>query len=120
MQASNPANKILSEARATARMLKFVSILGFYHWVLLLKISFLQVDVEFVTKVTNDICVKYFWTPVKFPRIKKNTISVKFADFRQEFSQINRSMFVFEYIIAQKTVIFCTYVLKYKHTPVDL
>ena len=74
MQASNPANKILSEARATARMLKFVSILGFYHWVLLLKISFLQVDVEFVTKVTNDICVKYFWTPVKFSGIKKYPI----------------------------------------------
>jgi len=60
--------------------------------------------VEFVTKVTNDICVKYFWTPGKFLRLKKNTLSVKFADFRQEFSQINRSMFVFEYIIAQKTV----------------
>ena len=69
MQASNPANKILSEARATARMLKFVSILGFYHWVLLLKISFLQVDVKFVTKVANDIRVECFWNRVKMSKI---------------------------------------------------
>ena len=26
-------------------------------------------DVEFVTKVTNDICVKYFWAQEKFSRI---------------------------------------------------
>ena len=51
--------------------LTFLCILGFYHWDLSLKIIFLQADMEFVTKVKNDICVKKFWTPTKFSRIKK-------------------------------------------------
>ena len=47
-------------------------------------------DVEFVTKVTNDIWVKYFWASAKLSRVNaKNTLSMKFAEFRLEFSQNN-------------------------------
>ena len=48
-------------------------------------------DVEFVTKVTSDNCEKYFQELTQ-----KNTLSVKFAEFRLEFSQNNWSEFVFE------------------------
>ena len=43
-------------------------------------------DVEFVTKVTSDNCEKYFQELTQ-----KNTLSVKFAEFRLEFSQNNWS-----------------------------
>ena len=55
-------------------------------------------DMEFVTKVTNDTCVRYFWAQ---ENSRKITLHVKLAEFRQEFSQINWSEFVFVYIIAQ-------------------
>ena len=46
-----------------------------------------KTDMEFVTKVTSDTCVKYLLAEVKFSRIyaKKITLFVNFAKFRLEF-----------------------------------
>ena len=49
-------------------------------------------DVEFVTKVKNNICLKSFLAGVKFQALThKITLSGKFADFGLEFSQKNWS-----------------------------
>ena len=69
---------------------------GIYDWVSADSV------VEFVTKVTNGICVKYFWAQVKCSRI---TLSLKFSEFRLEFSQNDWKEFVFEKMIAQKLTI---------------
>lgn len=60
--------------------------------------NMLKPDVEFVTNVTSDK-IGFGYIFQELPR--KTTLSVKFAEFRLEFSQSNWSEFVFEQIIAQ-------------------
>ena len=49
-----------------------------------------EADMEFATSCTSDTCEEYFGLLYNFQELtQKNTLSVKFAEFRQEFSQKN-------------------------------